>query len=709
MKCAPLVCLFAFVTLLLPQGATFAQGRHRTSRPSTSYAAASSGLVLNFAPAVNYESGGYEADSVVVTDVNGDGKPDLVVANYCVLANSCDTNGTVGVLLGNGDGTFQAAVTYSSGGYGAESVAVADVNGDGNPDVVVVSDCPTYPCPLQNIPNGTVGVLLGNGDGTFRAAVTYDSGGSTAHAVAVLDLNGDGKLDIVVANECPNNVDCTNGLGSPGTMGVLLGNGDGTFQAAVTYDSGGTLAWAVVVVDVNGDGKPDILVANCNSGCGGSNQNGTVGVLLGNGDGTFQAAISYDAGGVWARSLAVADLNGDGKPDIVVTNNFPGLGVLLGNGDGTFQTAVTYNSGGFLANSVAVADVNEDSKPDIVVANFCADQNNCGDAIADIVLGNGDGTFQAALSYDAGGEDFGLGPNIAVADLNGDGKPDIVVANNCVGTGCNGALGVLISTGGYATTTGFASSPNPSTFGQAVTFTATVTHQGAGTPTGTVSFFDGTTNLGSSSLNGTGVATLTTSALMAATHNVSAVYNGDANFAPSTSPMLQQNVQDFSLSANPTTVTISAPGQGASTTITITTQGSLSAQTLTGWKCSGLPTGGSCMFGIVDSSNQMNVSFTTTASSDLRWPLFGHDQRLIYAMWLPAFLAVFVTVRRRGTWPGLRLLAMLAVLGVTMLSPGCSNNNSSSNSGTPKGTSTVTVSATAGSLSHSVTITLTVD
>jgi len=176
---------------------------------------------------VTYGSGGLYARSVAVADVNGDGKPDLAVANLCLTEYNCP-NGLVGVLLGNGDGTFQTAVTYGSGGYYAMSVAVADVNGDGKPDLVVANNCTSGD--FSNgctDPSGTVGVLLGNGDGTFQAAVTYGSGGYYSSSVAVADVNGDGKPDLVVANECAD-TSCTNG-----SVGVLLGNGDGTFQAAV--------------------------------------------------------------------------------------------------------------------------------------------------------------------------------------------------------------------------------------------------------------------------------------------------------------------------------------------------------------------------------------------------------------------------------------------------------------------------------------------
>ena len=175
---------------------------------------------LNFAPAVAYNSGGIDADSIAVADVNGDGKPDLVVVDACAVYGSCTP--LVGVLLGNGDGTFQPVVTYSSndGAAGeAFSVAVADVNGDGKPDLIVAN-------------SDVLGVLLGNGDGTFQPAVTYGSGG--AHSVAATDVNGDGKPDLVVVIPCSNGSTCGDGL-----VGVLLGNGDGTFQTAATYGSGG--------------------------------------------------------------------------------------------------------------------------------------------------------------------------------------------------------------------------------------------------------------------------------------------------------------------------------------------------------------------------------------------------------------------------------------------------------------------------------------
>jgi hypothetical protein len=417
--------------------------------------------------------------------VNGDGKPDVIVANHCA-DSTCATSGTVGILLGNGDGTFQTAATFGSGGYSALSLVVLDVNGDGKPDLLVANGCANQNCSGD----GAIGVLFGKGDGTFQAGVSYDSGGQLAQAIAVGDVNADGMPDLLVGNWC-----ASSGCDTDGSVGVLLGNGDGTFQAAATYDSGGQRTASVAVADVNGDGKLDFVVGNqCPSGIGCNlSKDGRVSVLLGNGDGTFQTAMPYDAGGQGALSVAVADVNGDGKADIVVAN-CSGANCVGGSG---------------------------------------------GNGTAVVLLGNGDGTFQAGVPYDSGGDDAS---SVAIADVNGDGKPDLLVANQCASSNnCgSGTVGVLINIG---TTTLLVSSVNPSNFGQSVTFTATVTGHGHRIPTGTVSLYDGTTNIGNSNLNSGGAATFTTSTLAVGTHSMTATYNGDANFAPSTSPVLYQVVQ----------------------------------------------------------------------------------------------------------------------------------------------------------------------
>src|SRR5439155_1336427 len=194
---------------------------------------------------------------------------------------------------------------------------------------------------------GRVWILLGRGDGTFRFLVEYGVG-NDPRSVAVGDFNGDGKPDLAVANSGSDRVS------------VLLGKGDGTFQPAVNYGAGAD-PWSVVAGDFNHDGKADLAVANINSR--------NVSVLLGKGDGTFESAVNYRTG-TGPRSVATGDFNGDGKPDLVAANSDSGnVSVLLGNGDGTFQPAVNYCAAAAYPSSVAVGDSNGDGKADLAVAN----------------------------------------------------------------------------------------------------------------------------------------------------------------------------------------------------------------------------------------------------------------------------------------------------------------------------------------------------
>jgi len=484
-----------------------------------------------FLPPVSYDSGPGGAMSVAVGDLNLDGIPDLVVANQ--------SPGTVSVLLGNGDGTFRAAVTYDSGaGAGgiSESVAIADLNGDGKPDLVVGSDTSS---------GNAVGVLLGNGDGTFQPAVTYP--GLGFWFVAVADVNGDGKPDLIADSQFSNDV------------AVALGNGDGTFQSPVSYGAGATAPFGVAIADVNGDGHMDLLVANW--WVGWPNTEGSVGVLLGNGDGTFQPAVIYDSGGTVAHSVAVADLNGDGKPDLVVANSGSGtVGVLLGNGDGTFQSATTYGSGGGSPSTVAVADVDGDGKLDLLVAN----DNTGADGTVGVLLGNGDGTFQPVVTYDSGGWGACNPQSLAVADLNGDGKVDLAIAN-CA----NSAVGVLLHAGSPTTTT-LVSSLNPAAPHKVVTYTASVASQGGGTVTGTVAFQDGGSTIATIPLANQQAAYSTTYT-KGGSHAITATYSGDAHNLASTSATLTEYVASV---ATKTVVTTSGSpsfvGQPVTFTATVT-------------------------------------------------------------------------------------------------------------------------------------------
>jgi phosphodiesterase/alkaline phosphatase D-like protein len=327
-----------------------------------------------FGPATRYAVGRVP-EAVAVGDFNGDGIPDLAVANAA--------DNTVSILLGNGDGTFQAPRAYAAGD-GPVSVVAADLNGDGILDLAVA-----------DLRGDRVSVLLGNGDGTFRPARAYTTGWGPIE-VAVADLNGDGIPDLVTANSF--------GL----TVSILLGVGDGTFRPARNIAAGFQPA-SVAVVDLNADGVPDLAVADF--------AGNSVNILLGNGDGTFQWFAAYRAAAGPAE-VAVGDFNGDGIPDLVVAcQNANAVSVLLGNGDGSFGSAQVY-AAGRSPDWVAVGDIDGDGLPDLVVSDYGANQ-------VVVLPGNPDGTFRPPVSYAVGVQPLGG----ALADFNGDGFLDVAVAD----------------------------------------------------------------------------------------------------------------------------------------------------------------------------------------------------------------------------------------------------------------------------------------
>jgi hypothetical protein len=337
-----------------------------------------------FGPPKTFRAG-LRPESIATADFNHDGKLDLAVVDY---------GNQVSILLGNGDGTFQPAKKYAVGqGSFLIDIGVGDFNEDGNIDIVATVS-------LVGNNGGSIALLLGKGDGTFRRA-QYINTGNSPLSIAVADLNGDHHLDLWV--------------GGNGGSSVLLGKGDGTFGSPVSYGGISSASYGTAISDLNGDGKPDAIVTSLTENL--------IYVFLGNGDGTFQTGTPIDVGAFYPYSVVAADFNRDGKMDLAVSDNGnDSVSVLLGNGDGTFQSPYVTFAGGSPAR-LRAANINAGGKLDLVVADYD------GGGVT-LLTGNGDGTFGFAGQFRAGKNST----DVAVGRFNADKKLDLAVTDSGANT-----------------------------------------------------------------------------------------------------------------------------------------------------------------------------------------------------------------------------------------------------------------------------------
>ncbi|QKG51389.1 T9SS type A sorting domain-containing protein [Hymenobacter sp. BRD67] len=377
-----------------------------------------------FAPVALYATGANSSPSgIAAGDINGDGYPDLVTTYF--------TSNSIAVLLNQKDGTFAAPVTYVADAAGFATplgVTLSDFNKDGYSDIVASSEV-----------SGSVSVLLNKKDGTFAAAVTYSTEASSfPQFLTAGDVNGDGYPDIVTANFYTDDI------------GVLLNKKDGTFASVALYPTGkSTLPTGLALGDVNKDGYPDIVTTLLS---------GSAAVLLNKKDGTFGPSVAYPAGANSSLvGVAVGDVDKDGYPDIVTADNIGNADVLLNKKDGTFKAGTAYPAGPKSAPyGVVLGDMNGDGYPDIITANE-------DDGTASVLLNKQNGTFATALVLSTSGR-AAAGQqqpyNVAVSDVNKDGKLDIVAAN----AGDN-TVGVLLNrTATLATQPAAAGQPQATVF-----------------------------------------------------------------------------------------------------------------------------------------------------------------------------------------------------------------------------------------------------
>jgi hypothetical protein len=336
-----------------------------------------------------YPSGGTSAWFVSAADVTADGAPDLILINK--------ESATLATFAGNGDGSFRQAVT-SGAGADPRRVVVADLNEDKIPDLISIG----------YFDNGFT-VRLGTGDGAYQPGAFHGLNGH-GKMLEVADFNADGHLDVVATSD---------GSGQPIIVYVFLGNGRGELTAAQTYPTTIYNATDIDVADMDGDSKSDVILATADPA-------GHVLIFSGTGDGAFAPPVALPpliippALNDGTSQLLCADVNNDGRPDVIVSHNDSNpemVSVRLNRGNFVFDLVSTLPTP--FPTDLASGDINRDGKPDLVIANYGANT-------VSYSINSGDGFFQTPIALSVGDKP----KSVALADFNRDGWLDIAVANS---------------------------------------------------------------------------------------------------------------------------------------------------------------------------------------------------------------------------------------------------------------------------------------
>jgi hypothetical protein len=625
---------------------------------------------LQFKPRRDINTNFQHLTGLVVADFNGDGKPDIAVTD--------NADKRVVVYLNNGDGSFSSPIstTIQMSALGAGAIVAGDFNEDGKQDLIVG----TIAGPQANI------FLSGNGDGTFTQQQTLP-GSFGFFSAAVADINHDSHLDLIA--------------GGNGTLYVYLGDGQGNFTLQPFTNQGPSDAFfSVVAGDFNNDGRIDFIATAFNSN--------NLRYFAGNGDGSFAApSVLTNSHISNPRFLASADFNGDGKLDLLL--GYPDVAVrIFGDGDGTFQlfnllllptpppiSPFPTTAG---APVVAAADMDGDGKIDAVVADSASNSMNV------ILNGGGSGgvpDFTASLpaAYN----------QMQIADLNGDGLPDII-ATNYITQNISVFLSIRQPTQPTITLTGGASQSLAGT--PQLSFSVQVTGVQSLIATGSVTLLDGTTSLGQQTLNTSGQATFSAANPATGQHNFSVSYAGDSNYLAATSNVLPDLVTDFQLSLPSSAQTVT---HGATATYNLSLTPVAGFAGNVSFACSGLPLGASCASNMTSINSQpatIALNVITTSASNIHAGIRRSNVVETATLSIASFFLAILLPRRRAL-PKLALVLFTAI-GVS-LSVGCSggsNGSTNTNNPTPVTTAfTITGSATQSgqTVSHQVSANITIN